>query len=85
MDASGETSDGVPFSDIESFRRILLRDERQILRSLAEQFATYATGSAISFADREEIDQIVDDVQANGSGVRTLLHHVVASKLFTHK
>ena len=85
VDASGETSDGVSFSDIESFRRILLRDERQILRSLAEQFATYATGSAISFADRQEIDQIVDDVQANGSGVRTLLHHVVASKLFTHK
>jgi len=85
VDPSGETSDGVPFSDIESFRSILVHDERQVLRSLAEQFATYATGSAISFADREEIDRIVADVQATGAGVRTLLHRVVASKLFTHK
>lgn len=85
VDASGETTDGVPFSDIEAFRRLLLRDERQILKSLAEQFAIYTTGASISFADREEIEKIVDDVQADGSGVRTLLHRVVTSRLFTHK
>ncbi len=85
VDPSGETSDGVPFSNIESFRNTLLRDQGQISRSLVEQFATYATGSAISFADREEIDRIAAEVQINGAGVRTLVHRVVASKLFTHK
>jgi hypothetical protein len=85
VDPSGETSDGVPFSNIESFRNTLLRDQGQISRSLVEQFATYATGSAISFADREEIDRIAADIQINGAGVRTLVHRVVASKLFTHK
>lgn len=85
VDASGETSSGIPFSNVQSYRQILLRDERQIVKSLAEQFAIYTTGTAISFADRAEIDRIVDDVQANGSGIRTLLHRVVASKLFTHK
>jgi hypothetical protein len=85
VDPSGETADGVPFSNIESFRNILLRDQGQISRSLVEQFATYATGSAISFADREEIDRIAAEVQINGAGVRTLVHRVVASKLFTHK
>jgi hypothetical protein len=85
VDPSGETSDGVPFSNIESFRNTLLRDQGQISRSLVEQFATYATGSAISFADREEIDRIAAEVRINGAGVRTLVHRVVASKLFTHK
>ncbi|MBM3966539.1 MAG: DUF1585 domain-containing protein [Planctomycetes bacterium] len=75
----------MPFSDIQSYRQILLRDERQIVKSLAEQFAIYTTGAAISFADRAEIERIVDDVQANGSGIRTLLHRVVSSKLFTQK
>jgi hypothetical protein len=73
------------FSNIQSYRSILLRDQTQISRSLVEQFATYATGAAISFADREQVDRIVADVQANGGGIRTLVHSVVASKLFTNK
>lgn len=85
VDSSGQTSDGIAFSNIDTYRSILLRDQAQISRSLAEQFATYATGAAISFADRDQVDRIVADVQASGGGVRTLVHRVVASKLFTHK
>ena len=85
VDSSGQTSDGMAFSNIQSYRSILLRDQSQISRSLVEQFATYATGAAISFADREQVDRIVADVQANGGGIRTLVHSVVASKLFTNK
>jgi hypothetical protein len=85
VDSSGQTSDGMAFSNIQSYRSILLRDQTQISRSLVEQFATYATGAAISFADREQVDRIVADVQANGGGIRTLVHSVVASKLFTNK
>jgi len=85
VDPSGQTSDGIAFSNIETYRSILLRDQAQISRSLVEQFATYATGAAISFADREQVDRIVADVQASGGGIRTLVHRVVASKLFTNK
>ena len=85
VDASGTTADGGSFSDIIAFRKLLLRDERQIARSLASQFVTYATGSPVSFADRKELDRIVDSTAAHGYRVRDLIHEVVRSPLFRSK
>ncbi|MDZ4801302.1 MAG: DUF1592 domain-containing protein [Bryobacteraceae bacterium] len=85
VDASGEVAGGGKFRDINGLKDLLCRDERQIARNLARQFITYATGAPASFGDRAEVERILDASARDGYGVRTLIHQIVRSDLFTHK
>ena len=85
VDASGTTEDGQAFKDIYQFRKHLLRQERQIARNLTERFLTFATGAGVTFADRSEIEAILDSTEADGYLVRDLLLRVVLGKVFRSK
>ncbi len=90
VDASGElaaneSSSGGSFSDIIQFKRLLLEREEQIARNLISQLAVYGTGAEIQFADREEIEQILAACKKKDYGIRTILHKVIASRLFLNK
>ena len=85
VEASGETDDGKAFADIDEFKSLLLRDEDQLARNLAEKLVLYATGAEVDFADRAVIEQIVRDTKASHHGLRSLLHAVVQSPLFLEK
>ena len=63
----------------------MLMEEEQIVRCLTEKLITYATGSGVGFTDRDEVEQIVKKVKSQDSGLRTLIHEVVASELFLKK
>ena len=52
------------------------------MTNLARQFAVYATGRGVSFADRDEVAAIVAATNQHGGGIRTLLHELVESRLF---
>jgi hypothetical protein len=83
VDASGQFADGRKFTGIEEFQTQLASNQRVLLENLAEQFMVYGTGRPISFADRQEIARIVDVTQKKaGGGIRSLLHEVIANKLF---
>ncbi|MFM7865515.1 MAG: DUF1585 domain-containing protein, partial [Planctomycetaceae bacterium] len=82
---SGETDDGKAFADIDEFKSLLLRDEDQLARNLAEKLVLYATGAEVDFADRAVIEQIVRDTKVQKHGLRSLLHAVVQSPLFREK
>ena len=85
VDASGQLATGEPFHDIAEFKRLLLHNERQLARNLVRQFVVYGTGAPVSFADRAEVERILDAAAKERYGVRSLLHQVVQSKLFTNK
>ncbi len=85
VDAAGAMPDGRPFRDIREFRRLLLADERQIARNLAGQLTVYATGAPVSFADRREVEAILDRASSSHFGVRSLVHELVQSDLFRNK
>ncbi|MGV3658549.1 MAG: DUF1592 domain-containing protein [Prosthecobacter sp.] len=85
VDASGQMPDGRAFQDIREFRKLLLQDQTQIVRALAQNLATYATGAGITFADRREVEAIVKNTQAKNGGMRTLIQEIVASPLFLRK
>jgi hypothetical protein len=85
VDASGELADGRKFRDIFEFTDLLLHDERQLARNLARQFAVYATGAPVRFADREEIEQVLNRASSSHYGVRSLVHELVQSELFRRK
>ena len=46
---------------------------------------THVTGAQIQFADREVIDAIVQRAASSDHGLRTLLHEVIQSRVFTEK
>jgi hypothetical protein len=84
VDASGVMPDGRAFRDVREFKELLLQQEPQVLRNLAEQLVTFGTGAAISFADRRELDRVAASTKAQGGGLRSLVHAIVQSPLFTH-
>jgi hypothetical protein len=73
------------FADIREFKALLLKDERQLARNLVGQFTVFATGAPVGFADRPKVEKLLDAAQAEGYGVRTLVHGLVSSDLFLNK
>jgi hypothetical protein len=82
VDCSGTLADGRTFADIREFKKLLLENERQIARNLVNRLVVFATGAPVSFADRVEVEAILDRAAREEYGVRTLIHEVVQSELF---
>lgn len=85
VDCGGQLPDGRKFNDIQGLKKLLLEDEKQIARNLAQQFAIYATGAPIRFSDRSQIEKILKHASTNHYGVRSLVHALVESSLFETK
>ncbi|MFN3326674.1 MAG: DUF1592 domain-containing protein [Bryobacteraceae bacterium] len=85
VDSSGELSTGEQFRDVVEFKRLLLKNERQIARNIAAQFIAYATGAPVAFGDRAELERILNAAEKDRYGLRTIIHEIVQSELFTHK
>lgn len=86
VDPSGELpNNGGKFTDIQSLKQLLLKDERQIARNLTRQMVIYSTGAAVRFGDRAEVEEILDSASAGNYGVKSLVHAIVQSDLFLNK
>ncbi len=82
VDASGTTPDGQKFAGLADFQALLAADKDALLANLATQLAVYSTARGASFADRDDIAEVVKAANKNGGGVRTMLYELVQSKLF---
>jgi hypothetical protein len=85
VDPSYTLEDGTRFSDITDFKKLLLNKPDQLARNLTRQLVTYSTGASPTFADRENIETIVNNSKAKNYGVRTLIHEIVKSPIFQNK
>ncbi len=87
VDTAGSTPEGTAFDDLASFRTALRATgyERHLARNLLERFAIYATGAEIRFADRAEIERLLDAWSTTDYAMRDLIHLVVQSDLFQQK
>ena len=85
VDATGDLPDGRKFRDIREFKQLLLADEKQIARNVARQLTIYATGAPIGFADRAQIEEVLQRASSSHYGVRSLIHELVQSDLFLAK
>jgi len=85
VDAGGQLPDGRKFGNIQDLKKLLLEDEKQIARNLAQQLTIYATGAPIRFSDRGQIEQILKRASPSHYGVRSLVQSLVQSGLFQTK
>ncbi len=85
VDSTGQLPDGQTFTDITSFKKLLLADSDTVLRAVAGKLLVYGTGANLDFADRTAVAKIAEQTKANGGGLRTLIEEVVVSAVFGRK
>jgi hypothetical protein len=83
VDSTGTLPDGRDFAGIREYQALLAENSERLLKNLAERLTIYATGRDVRFSDRAAIAEIVRRTQADGGGLRSLIHHVIGSPLFT--
>jgi hypothetical protein len=82
VDSSGNLADGRAFKDVHEFQALVAADSPRLLMNLAERLTIYSTGRDTTFTDREPLLAVVASTQAQGGGVRSLIHNLVQSRLF---
>lgn len=85
VDASYHFTDGRSFKNIEGFKALALSELDRIAGNMVSQVITYATGAEITFADRREINRMVEDLSEENYGFRSLIHAVAQSNIFLSK
>jgi hypothetical protein len=85
VDSADVLPDGRAFRDIDELKRHLLADTDQVARALTAKLVTYATGRSPEPVDQPGIRAIVGKVSGKNHGFRSLVHEIVASKLFQEK
>jgi len=85
VDSSAQMADGLGFANIHGFKELLNSKERDIARNLLNRLIVYATGAPVSFADRSEVEKILDGAASSHYGVRTLIKGLVVSELFRRR
>jgi mono/diheme cytochrome c family protein len=83
VDASGELPDGRAFKNVNELNAILAEDSARLARAFIAHLSRYATGAEVSYADRAEIARIVQSTATKQHGIRSLIHALAESKLFT--
>ncbi|MGB0370251.1 MAG: DUF1592 domain-containing protein [Opitutales bacterium] len=88
--AHGVESDAVldgeyAFQDIHELKAILLEKDRKVAETFLHRLVMYSTGARVSFADRAEINAILDKHEPAGYPVRDLMFELIQSDLFARK
>jgi mono/diheme cytochrome c family protein len=85
IDPSGELTDGRPFTGPNDLNALLSSDPAKIARAFVAHLSRYATGSEVSFADRAQIRQIVENTKRSEYGIRSLIHALAGSRLLSNE
>ena len=85
VDCAGTVPDGRAFADVKELRNYLAAEPRRLARAFTHQLLTYATGADVSFADRAEVEAVLNKTESTQHGLRSLVHPVVQSKPFQTK
>jgi len=76
-------SNGKRFKDVDDFKQLLADHPRGLAKAFVGHLMRYATGADLSYADRSAIAVIVAEAKTNDYGVRSLVHAVAGSEMFT--
>jgi hypothetical protein len=74
-----------PTAAVRDFKKHLLTFKEQVARNLVSLLITFATGGEIEFADRDEVERILLATKDDGYPLRSLIHHVITSRLFGNR
>ncbi|WP_197439763.1 DUF1592 domain-containing protein [Calycomorphotria hydatis] len=82
IDASGQLPDGRQFSDVDGLKKLLLSDMDEFAAAFLEKLATYALRRPMTFADREQIAELVPVCREHDYRIASMIEVLVCSELF---
>lgn len=82
VDASGQLPSGESFRDIRELKRVLVSQPRNLARNLLRQLILYSTGTPVGFADRPQLEAMLDTCASHGYRVQDLIQALVQSDVF---
>lgn len=71
------------FSNFREFRELLKKDESLVYENVAHKLATFALGRKMDFADEPVLKAMARHGEGTGTGLRTMIHQLVSSKIFS--
>ncbi|QDV13402.1 hypothetical protein CA51_32920 [Rosistilla oblonga] len=85
IDAGFTMPDGREFKDLQRFQELVLENPERLAANVVDKLIAFGTGAAPRFADREAVDQIVQQTADSGYGFRSLIEATITSPLFLNK
>jgi hypothetical protein len=85
VDTRSQLPGGIEVADVRAYKAALATRPELLARNFVRKLATFATGVHTEAGDELVIDAILKKTKASGFGLRTLIHEVVQSELFTQK
>lgn len=85
INAGYTLSDGRQFRNVDEFQTLVTADPKKLAANAAEKLLTCGTGCPVTFADRFDVRQIVDQSAESGFGFRSILTNVILSDVFQSK
>jgi mono/diheme cytochrome c family protein len=83
VDPSGELRDGRGFRGPGELVDHLAAHPEKLAAAFIAHLSRYATGSEVRYSDRREIARLVESCKSSGYGLRSLIHALAESPLFT--
>jgi len=86
IDAMAELPNGTPLSGVGDMKRFLIDERREwIARSIVKRLSAYALGRSLDLGDREAVEMLTAEFNANDLRLRDLIVSLVKSDLFLTK
>ena len=82
IDISGVFPQGDAFTDINQFRAAMSQRGDLFTTSLAQKLLTYGLGRELQVSDEQHVEQLVQQLTANGGGLSDLIISLVNSEPF---
>lgn len=83
VEAAASLADGRSFENFAGFRERLLEDKEIVIRAFAQKLLIYGTGRRVTAEDRAAVEAVAQAAAKKGHGLRSMIHAVVDSELFT--
>lgn len=82
VDTSGKLPTGQEFQNVNELKAILLDRKHLFAKCLTEKMLTYALGRKLTFADRDAVAKILENLERRDRGLHDLVELVVTSGVF---
>jgi len=83
VDPSGELPDGRKFTGAGDLIALLNAQPTKLAEAFVSHLSRYATATEITFADRAEIRRIVESTKGSEHGLKSLIHALAESEIFS--
>ncbi|TWT34544.1 DUF1592 domain-containing protein [Blastopirellula retiformator] len=82
LQTAGTLPDGQEFAGFAEFRELMADRRPQIARAIATKLLVYGGGRPVTFADRRQIEEIVQSTESHDYGLKSMIQAIVTSDLF---